>query len=253
MLFHLSGQLLPGITLSQSLPLDPVERMIQLYWQHSTLLTFLKSQGASLPHVMPEYLFEPDDYRKWTKIQAVLQAHAANLTKGIEKNLVILSNKQLLILEDSVFETISKKAWTDVLLQVYKVFVLPRVSSHNTADLINLGNMPRINSELLSSNIYSPYERIILTWLNKNYENNRETVWKDAQKGKVPLMRWIVNFDRDLLDGLVLAAQMAAYCPFLIATHFVRMYTYPRTPMQFLHNCLILVNAMHAVSLTIRP
>lgn len=22
---------------------------------------------------MPEYLFEPDDYRKWTKIQAVLQ------------------------------------------------------------------------------------------------------------------------------------------------------------------------------------
>jgi len=42
MLFHLSGQLLPGITLSQSLPLDPVERMIQLYWQHSTLLTFLK-------------------------------------------------------------------------------------------------------------------------------------------------------------------------------------------------------------------
>lgn len=63
------------------------------------------------------------------------------------------------------------------------MFVLPRVSSHNTADLINLGNMPRINSELLSSNIYSPYERIILTWLNKNYENNRETVWKDAQKG----------------------------------------------------------------------
>ncbi|POI35693.1 hypothetical protein CIB84_000556 [Bambusicola thoracicus] len=157
--------------------------MIQLYWQHSTLLTFLKSQGASLPHVMPEYLFEPDDYRKWTKIQAVLQAHTANLTKGAEKNLVIFSNKQMLILEDSVFETISKQAWTDVLLQVYKVFVLPRVSSHNTADVINLENMPRINSELLSSNIYSPYERIILTWLNKNYENNRVTVWKDAQKG----------------------------------------------------------------------
>ncbi|XP_052530326.1 cilia- and flagella-associated protein 47 [Tympanuchus pallidicinctus] len=254
MLFHLSGQLLPGITLSQSLPLDPVERMIQLYWQHSTLLTFLKSQGASLPHVMPEYLLEPDDYKKWTKMQAVLEAHAANWKKGDKKNLVMFSSKQVLILEDSVFEMISKQAWTDVLLQVYKVFVLPRVSSCNTADMINLENMqnvPRINTELLSSNIYSPYERIILTWLNKNYENNRKTVWKDAQKGKVPLMRWIVNFDRDLLDGLVLAAQIAAYCPFLIASHFVRMYTYPRTPAHFLHNCLILVNAMHAVSLTI--
>eukprot|EP00075_Anas_platyrhynchos_P015570 XP_027304823.1 cilia- and flagella-associated protein 47 [Anas platyrhynchos] len=69
--------------------------------------------------------------------------------------------------------------------------------------------------------------------------------------GEVPPMRWIVNFDRDLLDGLVLAAQLAAYCPYLIATHFVRMYTNAKTPAQFLHNCLILVNAMHAVNLTI--
>lgn len=42
MLFHLSGQLLPGITSSKSLPLDPVERMLQLHQQHSTLLAFLK-------------------------------------------------------------------------------------------------------------------------------------------------------------------------------------------------------------------
>lgn len=50
-------------------------------------------------------------------------------------------------------------------------------------NLENMQNVPRINTELLSSNIYSPYERIILTWLNKNYENNRKIVWKDAQKG----------------------------------------------------------------------
>uniref|UniRef100_A0A8D0EQK2 Calponin-homology (CH) domain-containing protein n=1 Tax=Strix occidentalis caurina TaxID=311401 RepID=A0A8D0EQK2_STROC len=229
MLFHLSGQLLPGITSSQSLSLDPVERMLQLHWQYSTLLAFL-NQGAYLPHVMPEFLLEPDDYKKWIKVQTVL--------------------KHLFILEDSVFETMSKRAWTDVLLQMYKVFVLPRVSSLSITDLFSLEstqNIPRIKLELLSSNIYSPYERTILTWLNKHYEKNRKTVWKDCQK--VPPVRWIVNFDRDLLDGLVLAAQLAAYCPYLIATHFVRMYTSPRTHEQFLHNCLILVNAMHAVSL----
>ncbi|NXS74549.1 CFA47 protein, partial [Pandion haliaetus] len=246
MLFHLSGQLLPGITSSQSLPLDPVERMLQLRWQHSTLLAFLKSQGAYLPHVMPEFLLEPDDYKKWIKVQTVLKVDV--------KNSDIFSDKHLFILEDSIFETMSKRAWTDVLLQVYKVFVLPRVSSCSITDLFSLEsvqNMPRIKSEPLSSNIYSPYERTILTWLNKHYEKNRKTVWKDCQKGEVPPMRWIVNFDRDLLDGLVLAAQLAAYCPYLIATHFVRMYTTPRTPEQFLHNCLILVNAMHAVSLAI--
>ncbi|NXV74144.1 CFA47 protein, partial [Atlantisia rogersi] len=246
MLFHLSGQFLPGITARQSLPLDPVERMLQLHWQHSTLLAFLKSQGAYLPHVMPEFLLEPDDYKEWIKKQT--------LKKGDVKNPDICSNEHIFILEDTVFEKMSKRAWTDVLLQVYKVFVLQRVSSCNITDLSSLEgmqNMPRIKSEPLSSNIYSPYERTILTWLNKNYEKNRKTVWKDCQKGEVPPMRWIVNFDRDLLDGLVLATQLAAYCPYLIATHFVRMYTNPRTSEQFLHNCLILVNAMHAVSLAI--
>lgn len=33
-------------------------------------------------------------------------------------------------------------------------------------------------------------------------------------------MRWIVNFDQDLLDGLVLAAQIAAYCPYLVRRFF---------------------------------
>ncbi|NXV46605.1 CFA47 protein, partial [Uria aalge] len=246
MVFHLSGQLLPGITSSKSLPLDPVERILQLHWQHSTLLAFLKSQGASLPHVMPEFLLEPDDYKKWIKIQTALKVDG--------KNSDIVSDKHTFILEDSIFETMSKRAWTDVLLQIYKVFVLTRVSSRNITDQLSLENvqkMPRIKSEPLSSNIYSPYERTILTWLNKHYEKNRKTVWKDCQKGGVPPMRWIVNFDRDLLDGLVLAAQLAAYCPFLIATHFVRMYTNPKSHEQFLHNCLILVNAMHAVSLAI--
>lgn len=33
-----------------------------------------------------------------------------------------------------------------------------------------------------------------------------------------PPARWIVNFDRDFVDGLVLAAVLAAYCPYLVST-----------------------------------
>ncbi|NWI88408.1 CFA47 protein, partial [Pitta sordida] len=247
MLFHLHGQSLPGITASQSLPRDPVERMLQLHWQHSALLSFLKRQGAYLPHVMPEFLLEPEDYKIWIRLKTVLKV-------GGVKSSDSFSDKQVFVLEDSTFETMSKRTWTDVLLQIYKVFVLPRVSSRgstNPSHLESVQNIPRIKQEPLSSNIYSPYERTILTWLNKHYEKNRKIVWKDCQRGGVPPRRWIVNFDRDLLDGLVLAAQVAAYCPYLIATHFVRMYTSPRTRQQFLHNSLILVKAMRAVSLNI--
>lgn len=43
--------------------------------------------------------------------------------------------------------------------------------------------------------------------------------------GDVPPTRWIMNFDKDLLDGLVLAAQMAAYCPYLVSTSLLLMST----------------------------
>ena len=56
--------------------------------------------------------------------------------------------------------------------------------------------------------------------------------------GGVPNSRWLVNFDYDLLDGLVLAACLGAYCPFLISTHFIHMYTKPETAEQCLHNAL---------------
>lgn len=42
MITHLSGQSVPGIPVNLPLPADPVGRVKQLYWQHSTLLTFLK-------------------------------------------------------------------------------------------------------------------------------------------------------------------------------------------------------------------
>ena len=41
-LIHLCGKMPPGINLSQSLPVDYPERVIQLHWQHSLLLDFLR-------------------------------------------------------------------------------------------------------------------------------------------------------------------------------------------------------------------
>ncbi|XP_021565976.1 cilia- and flagella-associated protein 47, partial [Carlito syrichta] len=60
----------------------------------------------------------------------------------------------------------------------------------------------------------------------------------------IPSEKWIVNFDKDLLDGLVFATQLGAYCPFLIESHFINMYTRPKSPEQYLHNGLIIVNAL---------
>ncbi|XP_075056414.1 cilia- and flagella-associated protein 47 [Mixophyes fleayi] len=246
MLFYLSGQMLPGITASQSLPSDPTERVLQLHWQHVTLLTFLKNQGASLPHIKPEYLFEPFDYERWMQVQVQVQ----ELQASSKKNADVVDNN-VLHLSNGTFQSVSKRAWTDIMLQIYKVFILSRVAQRKNDDGSVIDCMPKISSEPLSSNIYSTSERILLTWLNVHYEKMKKVVWINCKKGDIPPTRWIMNFDKDLLDGLVLAALLAAYCPYLISTHFISMYTNPETPEQRLHNCLILVNAFRAISLNI--
>ncbi|CAG5933323.1 unnamed protein product, partial [Menidia menidia] len=134
----------------------------------------------------------------------------------------------------SDYEFLSKRSWTDVLLQIYKT---------------------------LASNIYSSWELKLLTWLNIHYQSMRKTVWG---RDGVPPARWIVNFALDLTDGLVLAALLAAYCPFLVClsvrhivqtlkikSHFQRIYTKPNSLEQILHNNIIVVQALTLLCLNL--
>ncbi|XP_058441727.1 cilia- and flagella-associated protein 47 isoform X2 [Marmota monax] len=240
-LLHLSGRMPPGINSSQSLPMDNPERITQLHLQHSSLLEFLNSQGGCISHVLPEFLLEPQDYKKWLEISSSSNTTPLSSCASKEKCSVIIDMDK--------FEDWSKRAWTDVFLQIYKVLVLSRVTPYcsSNAPHIHVKNTPIINPTFISSNIYSSSERILLSWLNTNYENTRHIIWENCQKDSVPSERWIVNFDKDLLDGLVLATQLAAYCPFLIKSHFVNMYTRPRRPEQYLHNCLIIINSLYEI------
>uniref|UniRef100_A0A8C5NXN6 Cilia and flagella associated protein 47 n=1 Tax=Jaculus jaculus TaxID=51337 RepID=A0A8C5NXN6_JACJA len=238
---HLSGKLPPGITSSQSLPVDNNERVIQLYSQHSSLLDFITAQGGCISHVMPEFLLEPDDYKLWLKIEASTPTTTALNSCSSKKRCYFT-------IDMNNFEAWSKRAWTDVFLQIYKVLILSRVVPHccSAVPPINVQNTPKINPCFASSNIYSNSERILLSWLNTNYESNRHIIWKNCPQD-IPPERWIVNFDTDLLDGLVFATQLAAYCPFLIGTHLSNMYTRPKRPEQYLHNCLIIISSLHEI------
>ncbi|XP_078416576.1 cilia- and flagella-associated protein 47-like [Cetorhinus maximus] len=238
MLNHLSGQWLPGFTGKQPLLSDPMERLLQLQWQYSTLLTFLSAQGACLAHVKPEFLLEPEEFKQWNHLQ--------NCSQSPEST-------EIFSLGDDMFESISKRAWTDTLLQIYKVLILSRLTMKDINSVFSdhkyLENIPSINVEPLSSNIYSTGELVLLTWLNLHYETMRNVVWECCQKGAIPPTRWVINFDLDLLDGLVLAAAVAAYCPHLIPTHFENMFTSPAAPEQCLHNSLVLLNSLNAIGL----
>nr|XP_008528450.1 PREDICTED: calponin homology domain-containing protein 2 [Equus przewalskii] len=240
-MLHLSGKMPDGINSSQSLPVDHTERVLQLRLQHSSLLDFLSTQGACISHVLPEFLLEPEDYKKWIEI--------TSSTNTFPVSSYVPKEEPSIVIEMSKFEACSKRAWTDVFLQTYKVLILSRIVPHCSSNLLPMcmRNSPEVNSCFMSSNIYSNSERILLNWMNTNYENTRHIIWKDCEKGVIPSERWIINFDKDLLDGLVFATLLGAYCPFLIESHFVNMYTQPKSCEQYLHNCLIIVNVLHEI------
>ena len=94
--------------------------------------------------------------------------------------------------------------------------ITPRTLKNTPSPDKNI-NLPEINPDPLGSNIYSVGERIVLAWLNHHYEHHRQKIWQNCSKGGVPPARWIVNYDFDLLDGLVIGAVLGAHMPFLVS------------------------------------
>ncbi|XP_028275748.1 cilia- and flagella-associated protein 47-like [Parambassis ranga] len=232
MLHHLTGRQIPGIPHCQTFSSDTAERTNQLLQQHEAMLAFLRLQGASLCHIRPEYLLDVTEFKHWCSLQS------DNLPPALNYSHID-------------YESLSKRSWTDVLLQMYKVLVLPRVSESDLSTPVmhsHTDEILPISSQPLTSNIYSPWELHLLSWLNRNYQKMRETAFG---AGGAPSARWIVNFDLDLTDGLVLAALLAAHCPYLIESHFQRMYTTTNSLEQSLHNNIIVAQVLTTLGLNI--
>ncbi|XP_029931399.1 cilia- and flagella-associated protein 47-like [Myripristis murdjan] len=232
MLHHLTGKKIPGIPRSQSFSKDIEQRTNQLLQQHETMLSFLRVQGACLCHIRPEYLLDMQEFNHWCTLQVNQEGNGLGYSRVD-------------------YESLSKQSWTDVLLQIYKVFVLRRVSEgalNSTLSQQVRDHIFPVSSLPLASNVYSTWELCLLSWLNMHFQSMRKIVWGT---GDIPSAHWVVNFDLDLADGLVLAALLAAYCPYLISSHFRRMYTRTSSLEQILHNNIILVQALTKLSLNI--
>ena len=76
-----------------------------------------RCQGASVSGIQPEYLMAPGDFVLWRQLQrsVKLELIQQGQTKEAEK---IRIDEDV---EEEVFEAISKRMWTDCLLQILKV------------------------------------------------------------------------------------------------------------------------------------
>ncbi|CAF3695722.1 unnamed protein product [Adineta steineri] len=245
MITYLSGHSLPGIPQNAVPPKKKDEATKQYLWQHRLLLLFLKTQGSCTAFIRSEFLLPPDLY----KVYAQMRDNALSPSLPVDQKDTEFAHERTkpLHLSNEVFEAVSKKSWIDVLMQLLKTLVLGRVTPRSYEQLgipDRTQPMPDINTDPVSSNIYGISERILLTWLNYCYSNYRERVWAHREQSDMPSGRWIVNFDIDLVDSIVLATVLGAYCPFLIEPQLQRMYVHPTSGEQYLQNALILVSCL---------
>ncbi|XP_010774715.1 uncharacterized protein [Notothenia coriiceps] len=177
MLHHLTGKQIPGIPRCQMFSSDIDQCTHQLLQQHEAMLTFLRVQGASLCHIRPEYLLDVQEFKHWCSLQSNEEDHGLDYSS-------------------LDYESLSKRSWTDVLLQIYKVLVLCRVSERGSNSYLNpedIDGILPVSSPPLASNIYSPYELQLLDWLNMHYKSMRKTVWGT---GKTQTIYWDVEIQK---------------------------------------------------------
>ncbi|XP_036357875.1 cilia- and flagella-associated protein 47-like isoform X1 [Octopus sinensis] len=240
MLKYLTGKILPGVILIPTLSSNSAERVKQIYNQHYLLLVFLKSQGACVASIKPEYLMTYSEFCVW------------NDTKKHTLKPVGYIDEDERLKEREVFELVSKKSWLDTLLQIIKCFVVSKITPRIFKSFIiddREVKMPTLNKNPLCSNVYTEGERILLAWMNRCYEQNRRIVWNEHSDTAVPAARWIVNFDLDLKDGLVLACLIGTYLPFMISSHIGKVYTTPTQKEQYFHNALKIVCALRSLGI----
>ncbi|KAK4474563.1 hypothetical protein MN116_001706 [Schistosoma mekongi] len=163
-LLHLCGNKQPpGLFPSINLPIyNPYEALSVVYFYCSALLTFARSQGSCLPHILPEHLMEPNDYHLWHKCgcPGLTESARTVYASSSQNNSIVTvsdwtvtqkrrdgnqSNDNLIKIdlsplsesEPSRFLLISERAWTDVLMQLIKCLLFNRITI-SSLDTVNL-------------------------------------------------------------------------------------------------------------------
>ncbi|OAF64523.1 hypothetical protein A3Q56_07769, partial [Intoshia linei] len=244
LIFHITGNELPGIGPFKSISNNFEDNIKCIYWQNQTLLTFIRSNGGCVAAIQPEYLMTYVNYCDWKIIQKKIMYRRykngftpyCNFSDYPGQSAIYTEE----ILCEEIYDTLSKRCWSDVLMQILKVFVIGKIT------IDNLGKYAHSYKLSAVSNIYSTSENIILHWLNCVYDEQRQIIWKDKQENNTTT-RWIVNFDYDLMDGIVIICLIAKYLTFLVDDYLVYAYTQPCSPVECLHNALLIVSSLRSV------
>ena len=218
----LSGKQVPGKI--SKLSGNRKEQAQQYLHQYEKILTFLRSYGAFLNFVKPEFLLDLDDFKRIVSSREVSGELSQNVIKEWRK----IENR---------FSAVSSYCWTSLIFQVVKVFVVSRVSMRSLRSLPISATIEVGKNYFTKSNLYSVSEMVLLKWMTSHFFQALPTV-----------ASCITNFDQDLRNGLALYSLLVGYWPSLTSySKFLKKS--PRGDNHFRENADVVIRMLSSLQL----
>ena len=218
----LSGKQVPGkITKLSS---NRKEQAQQYLNQYEKVLTMLRSYGACLNFVKPEFLLDHEDFKRIVASREV----SGKLSKNVIREWKALEER---------FAAVSSYCWTSLIFQVVKVFVVSRVSLKSLKGLPISQHIEMGKSYFSRSNMHSVPEVVLLKWMTVHLFQ--------ALPGSATC---ITNFDQDLRNGLAFYSLLVGYWPSLNSySKFLKKN--PRGDNQIRENADLVVRMLRSLQL----
>lgn len=230
MLERWSGKTLPGKV--YAFAHNRKDASEQALGQYDRMLTFLKSHGALLNAIKPEYLLEFEDLRR------VVEARVARAATVAEEETARLWEQV-----EAGFKEVSRRSWNAILLQVFKVFVLNRVTTKALKGMPRMEALADVSERLLSgaSNIHSTPENLLLWWLAASFKRSLPDCYERPKA-----------FDADVTDCLALFSVLSVHLP-EPAKYIARLSRPAKDSGTRLQNAQVLVEILNTLQLPFVP
>ncbi|KAM7543197.1 hypothetical protein Aperf_G00000019327 [Anoplocephala perfoliata] len=236
----------PGIPRSLTLPIQDTPCCIGMLYNHlAALICFAESQGGCVGHIAPEYLMTYNDYMTWVRNCRPGGPEASfmiNIPDGLLTDFTSIvptvispcadGNVKLQyppseILDKIAFERVSRIAWMDLFLQMFKTLEVGQGA-----------------------------ESRLLRWVNKSVKNIWKQLCEENKQTEKPTQYQFqrpvaTNFREDFSNGLVLASLIASHAPIMIPEILSKINLCPQSQEQILHNAIQIIRAIQILQMDV--
>ena len=210
---------------------EKTNKAYQARGAYASILKDLKSLGATVNGIKPEFLLTKNDFTCWWTAQ-LDRGKADGMGAAVHGEL----QRYYETLTKVFDEFVSRECWIHICLQVIKLFVLNKITIKHLRSLPGVEkDETEFNVILSKSNVFGVCENVLLKWFS--YCHHKATgAWKR-----------FTNFDADFRDGHAIASALRIYVKHRTPKALAQMFSNCNSEADFASNEKCIRRALNEV------